>query len=100
MPSSQIQISKILLNVSIALLMLTAPLAVAQKTGQKPRQQRSSGSAAKSSPQKATAKQKAQRDPVIVQVIKDVSSQDVRRIDEKLVSFVNRSTLSVNNPDA
>src|SRR5436305_8250176 len=100
MPNSHIKISRISWNVSIALLMLTAPLAVAQKTGQKAPQQRHSGSAARSSPHKANTKQKTARDPVIVQVIKDVSPQDMRQIDEKLVSFVNRSTLSVNNPDA
>jgi Peptidase family M28 len=89
---------KISLHVSIALLMLTALYAVAQKTAR--RQKTRSSAASKSSPAKTAAKQKAERDPAIVQVIKDVSPQDVRQIDEKLVSFVNRSTLSVNNPDA
>jgi hypothetical protein len=92
---------KISLNVSIALLMLTAPLAVAQKASPKPAQKKKhSSTAAPASARTATARQKTERDPVIVQIIKDVSPQDVRQIDEKLVSFVNRSTLSVNNPDA
>ena len=80
----------------IALLMLCLAGAVAQKSPQKPRQQkpRSAGPAGK------TAKPKRDRDPVIAQVIKDVSAENARRVDEKLVSFGNRSTLSVNNPDA
>jgi hypothetical protein len=92
--------AKISLHVSIALLMLAAPLAVARNTAQKHGQKKSRGSTDSSSPAKTTSRQKAERDPAIVQIIKDVSPQDVRQIDEKLVSFVNRSTLSVNNPDA
>jgi hypothetical protein len=87
-------------NFLIALLMLAVPGAVAQKSSPKPRQSKSRNSAASSPQEKAQARPKRDRDPVIVQVIKDVSPEDVRRIDEKLVSFVNRSTLSVNNPGA
>lgn len=87
------------LHVSIALLMPAMAGAVAQKSPQKPHQQKSRKSAP-SSQEKASAKPKRDRDPVIVQVIKDVSPEQVRQIDEKLVSFGNRSTLSVNNPDA
>src|SRR4029077_2636678 len=87
--------TKLPLNVLIALLMLAAPGAVAQKRPQKPR------SSAPSVPaEKASAKSKQERDPVIVQVIKDVSPQRVQETDEKLVSFGTRSTLSVNNPGA
>ncbi len=92
--------AKISLHVSIALLMLAAPLAVARNAAQKHGQKKGGGPTDSSSPAKTAARQKAERDPVIVQIIKDVSPQDVRQIDEKLVSFVNRSTLSVNNPDA
>src|SRR5579859_303527 len=82
---------------SIALLMPALPRAVAQKPAQTPAHKKAHASA----PQpKAAAKARRDRDPVIVQVIKGVSPEDVRRIDEKLVSFGNRSTLSVNNPDA
>ncbi|HET9836738.1 MAG TPA: M28 family peptidase [Candidatus Angelobacter sp.] len=83
---------------SIALLMSALPSAVAQKPGQKPPAQKPSQKKAR--PSAPAARAKRDRDPVIAQVIKDVSPEDVRRIDEKLVSFGNRSTLSVNNPDA
>jgi hypothetical protein len=84
---------RILSFLSIALLMLAAPSTVAQK--HKPKT-----SAAAEPAEKTSARAKRDRDPVITQIIKDVSPQDVRRIDEKLVSFVTRSTLSVNNPGA
>src|SRR5438270_4393365 len=82
-------------NVLIALLMLAALQAVAQKTRQK-----SHGSTAQPAQAKKSAGSRRERDPAIMQIIKDVSPQKIKAIDEKLVSFVNRSTLSVNNPDA
>src|SRR5690242_3901782 len=85
--------TKMAFTVSIALLMLAAPFAVAQKHNSKPR-------AAASEPAPKSSATRADRDPAIVQIIKDVSSQRVQQIDEKLVSFGTRSTLSVNNPDA
>ena len=85
--------TRICLFVSIALLMLATPFAVAQK--HKPKTRSASEPAEKPSP---TAKR--DRDPAIVQIIKDVSPQQARQTDEKLVSFGTRSTLSVNNPDA
>lgn len=87
------------MNFLIALLMLAIPGAVAQKTGQKPHQSKSGTSAAPSK-EKTPAKAKRDRDPVILQIIKDVSPERVRQVDEKLVSFGTRSTLSVNNPGA
>ena len=86
--------TRISLFVSIALLMLAAPFAVAQKHKPKTR------SAASESAEKPLASAKRDRDPAIVQIIKDVSSQHAQQTDEKLVSFGTRSTLSVNNPDA
>jgi hypothetical protein len=83
--------SKMTLNLLIALLMLAAPCAVAQKHSPK-----TSNSAA----QKNSAKIKKERDPAITQAIKDVSPQRIQQTIEKLVSFGTRSTLSVNNPDA
>jgi len=88
------------LNVLIALLMPATPKAVAQKSPQKPPQQKSRKSAPSSSQGKAPAKPKRDRDPVIAQIIKDVSPERLRQTDEKLVSFGTRSTLSVNNPGA
>src|SRR5262249_12375671 len=88
------------LNVLIALLMPATPKAVAQKSPQKPPQQKSRKSAPSSSQGKAPAKPKRDRDPVIAQIIKDVSPERLRQTDEKLVSFGTSSTLSVNNPGA
>jgi hypothetical protein len=88
---SRLQIS---LFVSIALLMLAAPFTVAQKHKPKSR------ASAASEPSEKSAKPKRDRDPAIVEIIKDVSPQHARQTDEKLVSFGTRSTLSVNNPGA
>jgi hypothetical protein len=81
--------------VSIALLMLTMPCAVAQKHPSKTRSSAASAPAGKTS-----AKAKRERDPAITQIIKDVSPQRIQQTIEKLVSFGTRHTLSVNNPDA
>jgi len=83
--------TKLALIISIALLMLPALLAVAQKHHRP---------TASKTAEKNSASSKQERDPVIAQVIKDVSPQSARRTDEKLVSFVTRHTLSVNNPGA
>src|SRR6185369_16045788 len=80
--------------VSIALLMLAAPCAVAQK--HPPKTRRSAASTAG----KSASRAKRERDPAITQIIKDVSPQRVQQTDEKLVSFGTRSTLSVNNHGA
>src|SRR5215475_9138259 len=77
--------------VLIALLMLPVSWAVAQKPQPKARN---------SAAEKAPAKAKRERDPVINQIIKDVSPQRLQETDEKLVSFGTRQTLSVNNPGA
>src|SRR5579864_1381460 len=87
---SRIRIS---LFLSIALLMLAAPLTVAQKHKPKSR-------AAAEPAEKSSALPKRDRDPAIIQIIKDVSPQRAQQTDEKLVSFSTRSTLSVNNPGA
>jgi hypothetical protein len=86
--------TKMAFTVSIALLMLAAPFAVAQKHNSKTR------AAASEPTPKSSARAKADRDPAIVQIIKDVSPQRIQQVDEKLVSFGTRSTLSVNNPGA
>ncbi|HWS17898.1 MAG TPA: M28 family peptidase [Candidatus Elarobacter sp.] len=87
--------TKIALFVSIALLMLNAPSSVAQKHKPKTR-----AAAASEPAEKPSAKTKRDRDPAVIQIIKDVSPQHVQQTDEKLVSFGTRSTLSVNNPSA
>src|SRR5580765_990812 len=80
--------------VSIALLMLAAPCAVAQK--HPPKTRRSAASTAG----KSASRAKRERDPAITHIIKDVSPQRIQQTIEKLVSFGTRHTLSVNNPDA
>ncbi|HET8892341.1 MAG TPA: M28 family peptidase [Candidatus Angelobacter sp.] len=87
--------TKMAFTVSIALLMLAAPFAVAQKHNSKTRAAAASEPAPKSS-----ARARVDRDPAIVQIIKDVSPQRIQQTDEKLVSFGTRHTLSVNNPGA
>src|SRR6185437_9143944 len=86
--------TRIFLFVSIALLMLATPFAVAQKHKPKTR------AAASEPSEKPSATAKRDRDPAIIQIIKDVSPQRAQQTDEKLVSFGTRSTLSVNNPGA
>lgn len=81
--------------VSIALLMLAPPCAVAQKHPPKTR-----SSAASTPAGKTAARAKRERDPAITQIVKDISPQRVQQTIEKLVSFGTRHTLSVNNPDA
>src|ERR1700686_2150328 len=87
--------TKTAVNVSIALLMLVAPFAVAQKPKSKTRTAAASGPS-----EKTSARTRRDRDPAIIQIIKDISPQRVQQTDEKLVSFGTRHTLSVNNPDA
>jgi Peptidase family M28 len=86
--------TKMALNVSMALLMLAAPCAVARNQAAKKHGTPSSV------PPKKTPAAKQNQDPAIAQVIKDVSPQRVQQTIEKLVSFGTRHTLSVNNPDA
>src|SRR5579859_326160 len=86
--------TKMAFTVSIALLMLAAPFAVAQKHNSKNR------AAASEPAPKSSTMARADRDLAIIQIIKDVSPQRVQQTDEKLVSFGTRSTLSVNNPGA
>jgi peptidase M28-like protein len=85
---------RICLFVSIALLMLATPFSVAQKHKSKTR------AAASEPAEKSSARPKRERDPAIIQIIKDVSSHRAQQTDEKLVSFGTRSTLSINNPGA
>src|SRR5580765_6116345 len=87
--------TKIACYVSMALLMLAAPYAVAQKPAAKNR-----SSAASVPAEKIPAGNKGERDPAITHIIKDVSPQRIQQTIEKLVSFGTRHTLSVNNPDA
>jgi len=87
--------AKIGLNVSMALLMLAAPCAVARN--QAPKKPASTPSAPAKKPH---AVAKKDQDPDIAQIIKEVSPQRVQQTIEKLVTFGTRHTLSVNNPGA
>lgn len=78
----------------IAVLMFLPHPAVAQKTASKHRP------AARANEEKNIAHKRLERDPVITQLMKEVSPAHVQQTIEKLVSFYSRSTISVNNPDA
>jgi len=81
----------------IALLMLLSSWAVAQKPTHKaqPHSATITQTAEKNAP-----RTKPEQDPVIAQIIKNVSPQRIQQTIEKLVSFGTRHTLSVNNPGA
>ena len=76
----------------IAFLMLLPPASVAQKQSGKARP--------RPAEEKNILHKKTVRDPVIAQLIKEVSPDRIQQNINKLVSFYTRSTLSVNNPDA
>jgi len=110
--SNEVQMSlhhniKMTPTISIALLMLLTPWAVALKpvalkpVAQKPAHKAQPHSAiAAQATDKNAQKDKRERDPAIAQIIKDVSPQRIQQTIEKLVSFGTRHTLSVNNPGA
>src|SRR6266581_2574069 len=105
--SNEVQMSlhhniKMTPTISIALLMLLTPWAVALKpVAQKPTHKAQPHSAiATQATDKNAQKTKRERDPAIAQIIKDVSPQRIQQTIEKLVSFGTRHTLSVNNPGA
>lgn len=76
----------------IAFLMLFPQLLVAQKQSHKSRP--------RPGEEKNIAHKRTARDPVIAQVMKEISPDRIQQNINKLVSFYTRSTLSVNNPDA
>lgn len=98
-------IAKVAMVFCFGLQMLTAPCAVAQKSpgapGQKKPQRSAQGTPAAGAQNagKKTA-HAGSKDELIVNVIHDVSVQQIQKNIEKLVSFGTRNTLSVNNPDA
>ena len=86
--------TKMTLIVLIVLLMLGAPPCVASNDASTPQ-----GDSAKNSATIA-AKSPWERDPAIVQAMREVSPQQIQQTIAKLVSFGTRHTLSVNNPNA
>ena len=88
--------SKNAITVAIALLMLLPCASFAQTQTHKPRHR----PAARGAADKNIAHKRTARDPVIAQVIKEVSPDHIQQTINKLVSFYTRSTLSVNNPGA
>jgi len=84
------------------LQMLNIPYAVAQKapanSGHTKSRKTSSASSTKKG--KAGAAVGVGKDEVVVQIIHDVSPQQIQKNIEKLVSFGTRNTLSINDPDA
>jgi hypothetical protein len=100
-------IAKVIFAVVIGLQMLTMPSAVAQKPASpaKKKSNRGGSSASASSGEQMISGKKAPtsskgKDEMIVQIIHEVSPQQVQQTIEKLASFGTRNTLSVNNPDA
>jgi Peptidase family M28 len=97
-------IPAVTLAVVIGLQMLTIPSAVAQKSAAAGKK-KSGKSGSTASPEQSGAAKKTPanakgKDEMIVQIIHEVSPQQVQQTIEKLVSFGTRSTLSVNNLDA
>ena len=96
-------ITKVTLLCFFGLQMLNLPYAVAQKqpaaTKQKKTASPSRTANTKTSRTGAHASAAA-KDEVIVQIIHEVSPQQIQKNIEKLVSFGTRNTLSINNPDA
>jgi hypothetical protein len=90
------QLTKVIRLILLAIPMLLPNRAVAQKKTRPTRP--SSASASKS--EKSLQHTVLPRDPAIVEVLHQVSSQRIQQTIEKLVSFGTRATLSVNNPDA
>ena len=80
----------------MAVLMSLPPAAVAQTQTRKTHATKKHEAAA----EKNAARPHLPRDGAIAQALKEVSAQHIQQTIEKLVSFSNRSTLSVNNPDA
>lgn len=80
----------------IAVLMFFSLAAVAQKASSKPQHR----SATQPAEDKNIAHRRLERDPAILQLMREVSAARIQQTIEKLVSFYTRSTLSVNNPDA
>lgn len=88
--------TKALASALLAILMSFSQAVTAQTTAHKSRPR----PAAKSGEEKNIAHKKLERDPVIPEIMKDVSAARIQQTIEKLVSFKTRSTISVNNPDA
>ena len=78
------------------LLMWLSHVAVAQK----PATQARHSPTRKTAEEKNIAHRRLERDPVILQVTREVSAARIQQTIDKLVSFYTRSTLSVNNPGA
>ncbi len=90
------QLTKVTVPILIAILMLPANRAVAQK---KTRPARPSSTAAARS-ERNLPHTKLPRDPAIAEALRQVSPQRIQQTIEKLVSFGTRATLAANNPDA
>lgn len=93
--------TKVTLSLFFGLQMLNLPYAVAQT---KPAARRHisprTASAAHSRNVKPKSASADVQDPMVVQIMHDVSEQQIQKDIEKLVSFGTRNTLSINNPDA
>jgi peptidase M28-like protein len=97
-------ISRVALAFYFGLQMLTAPYAVAQTTpapsAKKKSQKRAQASPSRSAKKATKPAESRNKDELIVNIIHDVSAEQIQKSIEKLVSFGTRNTLSVNNADA
>ncbi len=90
------QLTKVILPMLIALMMVLPREAVAQKKTRPAASNSGTGSRTEKKPLHA----RLPRDPAIVDALRQISAQRIQQTIEKLVSFSTRATLSVNNPDA
>ena len=88
-------VTRVTLLMLIAVLMPAILAAVAHKKASSPAQPalKKGATAASSSSDQKTGASKLAKDDAIVQAMKDISAEDAKRIDEKLVSFGTRHTL-------
>lgn len=92
---------KVALSLFFGLQMLSVPYAVAQKPpAAKRHTTHRTASAARSRNTKQKSASTDVQDAMVVQIMHDVSEQQIQKNIEKLVSFGTRNTLSINNPDA
>lgn len=89
--------TKVTLSLFFGLQMLNLPRAVAQKPQAARHPKTASAAQSRNIKQKSAS---TVQDPMVVQIMHDVSAQQIQKNIEKLVSFGTRNTLSINNPDA
>ena len=93
-------ITRVTMLMLIAILMPAILLAVAQKQASSHSHAAQKKTSTETSSDQKTGASKLAKDEAIIQAMKDITAEDAKRIDEKLVSFGTRNTISVNVPGA